>query len=134
MDKETLRNMDQKTYQKMLEDAAFDEINTMLNISKGHSQELHENITNEDLIKRIITEEKENISSFWDNESLKDGVSNVIAYRSQAITKWLFKERYEFDNPKDYKNYVYRRIQEETLSAMDSIIVMAWLKKKRLLQ
>ena len=59
MDKETLRNMDQKTYQKMLEDAAFDEINTMLNISKGHSQELHENITNEDLIKRIITEEKE---------------------------------------------------------------------------
>ena len=42
MDKETLRNMDQKTYQKMLEDAAFDEINTMLNISKGHSQELHE--------------------------------------------------------------------------------------------
>lgn len=103
MDKETLRNMDQKTYQKMLEDAAFDEINTMLNISKGHSQELHENITNEDLIKRIITEEKENISSFWDNESLKDGVSNVIAYRSQAITKWLFKERYEFDNPKDYQ-------------------------------
>lgn len=103
MDKETLRNMDQKTYQKMLEDAAFDEINTMLNISKGHSQELHENITNEDLIKRIITEEKENISSFWDNESLKDGVSNVIAYRSQAITKWLFEERYEFDNPKDYQ-------------------------------
>ena len=103
MDKETLRNMDQKTYQKMLEDAAFDEINTMLNISKGHSQELHENITNEDLIKRIITEEKLNISSFWDNESLKDGVSNVIAYRSQAITKWLFKERYEFDNPKDYQ-------------------------------
>lgn len=103
MDKETLRNMDQKTYQKMLEDAAFDEINTMLNISKGHSQELYENITNEDLIKRIITEEKENISSFWDNESLKDGVSNVIAYRSQAITKWLFKERYEFDNPKDYQ-------------------------------
>ena len=103
MDKETLRNMDQNTYQKMLEDAAFDEINTMLNISKGHSQELHENITNEDLIKRIITEEKENISSFWDNESLKDGVSNVIAYRSQAITKWLFKERYEFDNPKDYQ-------------------------------
>lgn len=95
--------MDQKTYQKILEDAAFDEINTMLNISKGHSQELHENITNEDLIKRIITEEKENISSFWDNESLKDGVSNVIAYRSQAITKWLFKERYEFDNPKDYQ-------------------------------
>ena len=44
MDKETLRNMDQKTYQKMLEDAAFDEINTMLNISKGHSQELHEKV------------------------------------------------------------------------------------------
>lgn len=103
MDRETLKNMDQNTYQEMLEDAAFDEINTMLNISKGHSQELHENITNEDLIKRIITEEKENISSFWDNESLKDGVSNVIAYRSQAITKWLFKERYEFDNPKDYQ-------------------------------
>ena len=61
--------MDQKTYQKMLEDAAFDEINTMLNISKGHSQEFHENITNEDLIKRIITEEKENISSFWYKKS-----------------------------------------------------------------
>lgn len=103
MDKETLQNMDQNTYMKMLEDAAFDEINTMLNISKGHSQELHENITNEDLIRRIITEEKENISSFWDNESLKDGISNVVAYRTQAITKWLFKERYEFDNPKDYQ-------------------------------
>ena len=103
MDKETLQNMDQNTYMKMLEDAAFDEINTMLNISKGHSQELHENITNEDLIRRIITEEKENISSFWDNESLKDGISNVVAYRAQAITKWLFKERYEFDNPKDYQ-------------------------------
>lgn len=103
MDKETLQNMDQNTYMKMLEDAAFDEINTMLNISKGHSQELHENITNEDLIRRITTEEKENISSFWDNESLKDGISNVVAYRAQAITKWLFKERYEFDNPKDYQ-------------------------------
>lgn len=103
MDKETLQNMDQNTYMKMLEDAAFDEINTMLNISKGHSQELHENITNEDLIRRIITEEKENISSFWDNESLKDGISNVVAYRTQAITKWLFKERYKFDNPKDYQ-------------------------------
>ena len=34
MDKETLRNMDQKTYQKMLEDAAFDEINTMLNMKR----------------------------------------------------------------------------------------------------
>lgn len=103
MDRETLKNMDQNTYQEMLEDAAFDEINAMLNISKGHSQELHENIANEELIKRIITEEKENISSFWDDESLKDGVSNVVAYRSHAITKWLFKERYEFKNPKDYQ-------------------------------
>lgn len=103
MDRETLRNMDQNKYRDMLEVAAFDEIETMLNISKGHCREMHEGLTDEDMLNRMIKEEKENVSSFWDKESVEDGISNVIAYRTKEITEWLFKERYEFKQPKDYQ-------------------------------
>lgn len=103
MDRETLRNMDQNKYQGMLEDAAFDQVDDMLNISKGHSRDLHENLSNEKLIQRIISEDKDNTSCFWDEETLKEGISNVVAYRSDEITNWLFKNRFEFQSPKDYQ-------------------------------
>lgn len=64
MDRDTIRRMDPELYQEKLEEAVMDDVSCILNVNKGHSSTLHTDISIDDMITRMVKEEKQAVSSF----------------------------------------------------------------------
>lgn len=106
MDRETLRTIGPDQYKALLEERIYDEVDTIVNISKGHSKELHADMTHNEMLQRVVRERKDNISSFYDEELLKEAISDAIYYKLDEVSTWMTSERYEFDKPQDFQTFV----------------------------
>lgn len=106
MNRETLKTISPEKYQDILEDMIFDQIGTIVNLSKGHSREMHAGLTDSQMLERIIREEKQSVSCFYDRETLEDNLADALYFKSGDIAAWMTKERYEFKNPKDFHEMV----------------------------
>ncbi len=111
-----IRTIDPETYRNMLDDAIWSNPKQTLAIDLGHSQ-IHfqsENVEKE-MLKRIIEENKENVSVFTSKENAMDMVQNASSFVVDKIAAWMTEERTVFSDPKDYHELAIDvNMQEET--------------------
>lgn len=86
MDRDTIRRMDPELYQEKLEEAVMDDVSCILNVNKGHSSVLHTDISIDDMITRMVKEEKQAVSSFYDAETLVSTLQDAIYYKAKEIS------------------------------------------------
>lgn len=102
MDRDTIRRMDPEVYQEKLEDAVMDDVACILNVNKGHSSVLHAGQSMNDMVSRLIKEEKQIVSSFYDAGTLVDVLQDAIYFKAQNISTWITSSKIDFDDPKKY--------------------------------
>ena len=102
MDRDTIRRMDTELYQEKLEEAVMDDVSCILNVNKGHSSTLHTDISIDDMITRMVKEEKQAVSSFYDAETLVSTLQDAIYYKAKEISNWITSEKIDF---KEHQNY-----------------------------
>lgn len=102
MTKYEIMHMDPDKYQLLLEKQIFDQIETISNINKGHSKDLHIQMTDEEMITRLIAEEKSAVSCFDDQEELLDSIADGIYFKAKDITDWILSSHLDFTNKQDY--------------------------------
>lgn len=96
MDRDTIRRMDPELYQEKLEEAVMDDVSCILNVNKGHSSTLHTDISIDDMITRMVKEEKQAVSSFYDAETLVSTLQDAIYYKAKEISNWnIRKDRFQ---------------------------------------
>lgn len=106
MDRSTLNKLSYEQYLDYFDDNIFDDIDTIINISKGHSREMHIGLSDEQMLERIIKEGKSGVSTFLNEEEMKEFMIDALYYVDGQIATWMTSERNEFKNPKDYHNFV----------------------------
>lgn len=103
MDRETLNNISPEEYQKQIEEVSYDDVDVFLNVNKGHSKEFHSFQSDAQLLERLVSEDKEAVSSFYDEEQLRQSISDTICYKAKEISAWFTKGRMEFAKPSEYQ-------------------------------
>lgn len=107
MDRDTIRRMDPELYQEKLEEAVIDDVSVLLNMNKGHSAVLHTDMSVEDMTSRMIREEKQAVSSFYNAEILVDTLQDAIFFDAENISNWITSEKIDFDNSGKYHTYAF---------------------------
>ena len=107
MDRDTIRRMDPELYQEKLEEAVMDDVSCILNVNKGHSSTLHTDISIDDMITRMVKEEKQAVSSFYDAETLVSTLQDAIYYKAKEISNWITSEKIDFKEPQNYHTLAF---------------------------
>ena len=107
MDRDTIRRMDPELYQEKLEDAVMDDVACILNVNKGHSSVLHAGQSMNDMISRLIREEKQAVSSFYNSDSLIENLQDAVYFQARNISDWISSNRIDYDNPKNYQEIAF---------------------------
>lgn len=102
MDRVALNRINPDVYQDILEDSIYDNMDSVVNLERGHAKSLHVGLTDKEMVERIILEGKKNVSSFYDLETLKDSIADIICFKAKEISSWITKRRYEFDTQNAY--------------------------------
>lgn len=85
MDRDTIRRMDPEVFQETLKEAVMDDVACVLNINKGHATSLHAGQSINDMVNRLIKEEKQAVSSFLDTDSLIYDLQDAIYYSANVL-------------------------------------------------
>ena len=107
MDRDTIRRMDPELYQEKLEDAVMDDVACILNVNKGHSSVLHAGQSMNDMISRLIREEKQAVSSFYNSDSLIENLQDAVYFQARNISDWISSNRIDYDNLKNYQEIAF---------------------------
>lgn len=113
MDRDTIRRMDPEVFQETLKEAVMDDVACVLNINKGHATSLHAGQSINDMVNRLIKEEKQAVSSFLDTDSLIYDLQDAIYYSANDIANWISMDRNEFKNPQDYHEMAFSLHMDE---------------------
>lgn len=102
MDRETLKNISLEEYRDCIEKVSDEEVDIFLNTNKGHSREFHSFQSDAQMLERLVSENKEAVSSFYDEEQLRRSISDAIYFKADEIAAWFTKSRMEFKKPDEY--------------------------------
>lgn len=103
MDSDLLKRIDPEVYKETLEDRIVEDIDIVVNLSRGHAKSLHVGWTDKQMIERLVVEDKDLVSGFYDLETLQSCVSDLIWYKVQEVADWFTSKRSEFSSSYDYK-------------------------------
>lgn len=95
-------------YRKELERTAFDDPKSLTNINKGHTITTHTDLNDMELVKRMLSENKDITSNFADIKDYTElnMIGDAIINQSVQISDWACSKRNEFSDPRDYNKFV----------------------------
>lgn len=107
MDRETLKNISLEEYRDCIEKVSDEEVDIFLNTNKGHSREFHSFQSDAQMLERLVSENKEAVSSFYDEEQLRLSISDAICFKAEDIATWFTKGYKEFNSPDEYRAFAF---------------------------
>lgn len=102
MDNSFLKSLSPQQYSTYLTNTIYSFPDFAANISQGHAKNIHIESNDVDLIKRASFKDVTWASSFQDNESFDDYVTDSISYKAHEIADWILSDRQDFKNASDY--------------------------------
>ena len=95
-------------FAKELSDTAYINPESLMNINKGHAITTHTDLSDMELIKRMLRENKEIVSNFADIEDYPviHQIRDAIVYKADEISDWACSKRREFSDPREYNKLV----------------------------
>ena len=128
MDRQTLKSIDAARYQKQLEDVIFDDFETILNVRKGHSIDAHIGLSDSDMLNRLVREEKQGVSTFYNYEDFQANLQDALYFKAKDVAAWITSEHIDFKNSRDYHEYAF------TVDIEDNLVGHGYDKNFRELQ
>lgn len=99
---------DTDKYEELLIDVASDNPESLTNINKGHTLDLHSGLTDMEMLTRLIKDNKESISCFTEIEEypILTRIGDAIVVEAQKVAAWACSKRNEFTDPREYNRLV----------------------------
>lgn len=107
MTKYELDRMSNEKYRDMLIDYAYDDVNFVTNITKGHSVSAHINKDDYSLMSRSFKENIPCSTSFYDVTTFSESITDALVFMADDITDWMMSSRLDIEDVKDYSRLAF---------------------------
>ncbi len=105
MDISTIKRMSPEQYTDILCDLAYDDPDFVFNTFKGHANDVHVGLTDSELLRRAITENKRYTTNFKNKEVFEESIQDAIVFKAEDIADWIQSSFKDIDDKSKYYEF-----------------------------